>query len=110
MPKGESISGILGILISRGHYSVKISSLANRKLDALQARVRLRTGKRVTKQSVLEDLVERALDRDEAPMLLPAPKYPIPSKLRRLLRTYPEDWGVETAEDEIDAILYGGER
>jgi len=43
-------------------------------------------------------------------MLLPAPKYPIPSKLRRLLRTYPEDWGVETAEDEIDAILYGGER
>ena len=90
--------------------TVKISDRANRKLDALQARARLRTGKRVTKQSILEDLVERALDRDEPPMLLRAPRYPIPAKLRRLLRTYPKDWGVATAEDEIDAILYGGER
>ena len=89
--------------------TVKISDRANRKLDALQARVRLRTGKRVTKQSILEDLVERALNRDEPPMLLRAPRYPIAPKLRRLLRTYPKDWGVATAEEEIDAVLYGSE-
>ena len=90
--------------------TVKISDRASRKLDELQARARLRTGKRVTKQSILEGLVERALDRDEPLTLLAPPRYPIPAKLRRLLRTYPADWGVRTDEEEIDAILYGGER
>ncbi len=89
--------------------TVKITREANSKLDRLQARERLRTGERVTKQSIIEDLVERALAEDEPLILLKAPKYPLPDKVWRMIKKIPFDWGVETREEDIDRILYGGE-
>lgn len=90
--------------------TVKVSKGTSRKLEALQARIRLRSGKRVTKQSIIEDLVERASEDDESLILLKAPKYPMPEKVRRLILQAPFDWGVETREEDIDKILYGEAR
>lgn len=89
--------------------TVRISSRASRKLDELQARVQERSGKRMTKQSILEDLVERALMETEPLILLPAPRKPLSRRAMKALLEYPVDWGVETREEDIDAILYGDE-
>ena len=87
--------------------TVKVSETTNRKLDALQARLRLRSGKKMTKDSIIQDLVERALEADEPLILLKAPKYPLPDKVWRKVMEIPFDWGVETKEEDIDRILYG---
>lgn len=88
--------------------TVKVTSETNEALDLLQARVRLRTGKRVTKDSLIQDLVRRALEQDEGDLiLLKASKYPIPDKVWRMILKIPSDWGVETREEDIDRILYG---
>ncbi len=87
--------------------TVKISKATSRKLETLQARTRLRSGERVTKQSIIEDLVERASEEEEPLILLRAPKYPLPEKIRKLILQTPFDWGVETREEDIDRILSG---
>ncbi|MGQ0797643.1 MAG: hypothetical protein ACT4OI_07265 [Methanobacteriota archaeon] len=92
-----------------GTTTVRISGGTSRKLDELQARVQERSGRRRTKQSILEDLVERALMETEPLILLPAPKKPLSPKAMKALLEYPFDWGVETREEDIDAVLYGGE-
>jgi hypothetical protein len=89
--------------------TVKISKEASRKLEALQARLRLRSGKRPTKQAILEDLVDRAMRDPEPMILLRPPRTPLPAKVRAMIRKYPIDWGVETSEEDIDELLYGGE-
>jgi hypothetical protein len=86
--------------------TVRISDKVNRDLDRLQARLRLRSGKRVTKQSIIESLIERALDEEEPLVMLRAPKYPLSEKKIRALLKFPLDSGVETNEEEIDRILY----
>lgn len=89
--------------------TVKISKDASRKLEALQARFRLRSGKRTTKQAIIEELVERAME-DTAPLIiLRPPRTPLPAKVRAMIRKYPIDWGMESRDDEIDEILYGGD-
>jgi len=90
--------------------TVKISNRASRKLDVLQARQRLRRGGRVTKQSILEKLVDRALEEDEPFFIVEPPEYPLPSGIRRLLQKHPVDWGIETREEDIDRILYGAKK
>ena len=87
--------------------TVRISDDASRKLDQLQARLRLKTGRRVTKQSIIEGLVERALEEEEPVILLKAPKYPLPKKIQKMILEAPFDWGVETREEDIDRLLYG---
>ena len=90
--------------------TVKISKEASRKLEALQARYRLRSGKRTTKQAILEELVERAVEAPAPLIILRPPRLPLPAKVRAKIRRYPIDWGMETREEEIDEILYGGDR
>lgn len=90
--------------------TVRISDRANRKLDALQARVQLRARKRVTKQTILEQLIERALEEEPSPLLIRPPKYPLSKRTLRALADFPVDWGVETREEDIDRILYGEDK
>ena len=90
--------------------TVKISTRASRKLDLLQSRQRLRHGGRVTKQFILEKLIDEALEEDEPIFLVKAPEYPLPDGIRRMLRNHPVDWGVETREEDIDRILYGARK
>ena len=87
--------------------TVKISKKASRKLEALQARYRLRSGKRATRRAILEELVDRAMEDPAALILLSPPRTPLPAKVRARLRTYPHDWGIDTREEGIDEVLYG---
>jgi len=89
--------------------TVKIDDRANRKLDALQARMSLHAGKRVTKQTILEQLIDKALD-EETLILLSPPKRALPPKALQAFEDYGTDWGVETREEDIDRVLYGEER
>lgn len=89
--------------------TVKIGDRANRRLDALQARVSLRAGKRVTKQTILEGLIDKALD-EETLILLTPPRRPLSPKALRAFEDYGTDWGVETREEDIDRILYDEEQ
>lgn len=68
------MSGILRIPDTVPTTTVKISKEASRKLEALQARIRLRSGKRSTKQAIIEDLIERAME-DPAPLILIRPSH-----------------------------------
>ncbi len=90
--------------------TVKISDRANRKLDALQARIQLRDRKRATKQTILEQLIDRALEEEPSLLLIRPPKYPLSKRTLRALADFPVDWGVETREEDIDRTLYGDER
>ncbi len=105
----KGMLGIPTILQTMATTAVKVTSETNEALDLLQARVRLRTGKRVTKDSLIQDLVRRELERDEEDLILLKPsKLPIPDRAwRRIIQRIPSDWGVETSEEDIDRILYG---
>ncbi len=87
---------------------VKLSKETRRKLEALRAHARLRSGKRVTKRSIVEELVERAYEKDEPFILLKAPRFPLQDEARKIILQAPFDWGAETREEDIDRILYSG--
>jgi hypothetical protein len=91
--------------------TVKISEETNRKLDRLQARILLRTGRKLSKQEILERLVRAGLtDETLIARSQSRIRYPIPDKAwKKLLRRVVRDWGVETREEDIDRILYGGD-
>ncbi len=90
--------------------TVKISEETNRRLDRLQARVLLRTGKKLSKQEILEQLVRAGLT-DEGLVVRRSSKvrYPVSDRAwKKLLGAVVSDWGVVTREEDIDRILYGG--
>ncbi len=90
--------------------TVKISEEANRKLDRLQARVLLRTGRKLSKQEILEQLVRAGLT-DETLLVRRSSRtrYPISDKAWKRVLGKVSDLGVVTREEDIDRILYGGE-
>lgn len=89
--------------------TVRISDETKRKLDRLQAQALLRTGRKLSKEEILERLVlmgladESWLTRNKA-----RPRYPIPDRAWRKNLKRIQDWGVATREEDIDRILYGG--
>ena len=90
--------------------TVKITEETNRKLDRLQAKLLLRTGRKLSKQEILERLVRLGL-LDEAPLVRHqgAIRYPVPDRAwKKLLKRVVRDWGVATREEDLDRILYGG--
>jgi hypothetical protein len=88
--------------------TVKISQKTRRELDALQAKIQLKSGRRLTKGSIVGGLVRDALEQEDEPLImLRAPEYPLPEKIRKMIRNASFDWGVETKEEDIDRILYG---
>jgi hypothetical protein len=77
------------------------------RLEALQAEIKLETGRKVTQQELLDRLVSHAFEskaafvdsfRDEGVAL-------DESEVRAFLGET-SDWGVETTEAEIDEVLY----
>jgi len=88
--------------------SVKMDEETKSRLERLQAEIKLKTGKQVTQQAVLERLVERASEskaefidsfRDE---FAPLSDEEIEAFHQGMI-----DSGEETDEDDIDDILYG---
>ncbi len=90
--------------------TVKITEETNRKLDRLQARVLLRTGKKLSKQEILEQLVRAGLTDETLLVRRPSRiRYPIPDKVWRRILGKVTDLGVKTSEEDVDRLLYRGE-
>jgi len=89
--------------------TVKITEETNRKLDRLQARVLLRTGKKLSKQEILEQLVRAGLTNETLLVRRPSQiRYPIPDKVWKRILGKVTDLGIVTSEEDIDRLLYGG--
>jgi len=88
--------------------SVKMSEEGKCTLDALQAKILLTTGKKLSQQELLDMLVKLSAQREEELVkLITGIKLPLhPEELEKLMKL-PTDWGVKTKEEEIDEILYG---
>jgi mRNA-degrading endonuclease RelE of RelBE toxin-antitoxin system len=88
--------------------TVKISREYKEKLDRLQARLYLVTGKKLSLQEVLEILVSLGSEHEE--IIVEKAQGEV-SKLDsadiRVILDSPIDWGRETSEDTLDKILYG---
>jgi len=80
------------------------------RLEELQALVELATGRKVSQQALLHRLVERAYDSREAFV----ESFRVDDEWEGLSEEEIErwlggttDWGVETAEEDVDETLYG---
>ena len=87
---------------------MKMGEDAKRLLDALQAKLVLSEGRKMSQQELLDSIVRFSSEREEELIrLLAGVKLPIPlQEVERLIKI-PRDWGVDTREEEIDQILYG---
>lgn len=88
--------------------SVKISREYKEKLDRLQARLYLTTGKKLSLQEVLEILVSLGSNNEDILVeMTQGETVSIGSDdIEEILNT-PVDWGKETIEETIDKVLYG---
>jgi len=88
------------------YTSVKLRVEAKRKLEELQARLRL-CGVKATLYEILEKLIELGMEEEEA--LLSKFKYKANEEDPMLkLLDKPIDWGIEDSSTKIDEALYGG--
>lgn len=91
--------------------SVKMSEEGKRVLDALQARILLATGEKISQRELLDRLVKFSAQRiDELVNLIAGVNLPLPSDQIEKLMALPTNWGVDTKEEEIDVYLYGQKR
>jgi len=83
--------------------SIKIRERDKLRLDRLQGEIAARTGRKVSQQ----DLVARLLDlgESERSRLLEEGDRPMTAAEIRALNRLCVDAGVETSEDEIDAVV-----
>ena len=88
--------------------AVKMDEETKSQLEALQAEIKLRTGKKVTQQEILQRLVESAVEsRSE---FIDSFREGTTSLSDEELARFNQGTissGVETDEDDIDEILYG---
>ncbi len=87
--------------------SVRVPRESSKKLDVLAARILLRTGRKVSKQDLIELILEAGLDEEALLARILGIQLPVPDKVWTRLRDLPVDWGVETREEDIDRVLYG---
>lgn len=88
--------------------SVKMDEETKTRLERLQAEIRLRTGRKVTQQEVLERLVDEAFaSKDEVVDSFRETKVPVSEEERAAFHQGTYASGHETSEDDIDDILYG---
>jgi hypothetical protein len=88
--------------------AVKMDDEAKSKLEELQAEIRLKTGKKVTQQELLSELIDTVVDsRSE---FIDSFRDGTPKLTEKEIEQFNEGRiasGVETDEDDIDEILYG---
>jgi len=88
--------------------SVKIDETVKSRLEELQARIKLETGRKVTQQELLDRLVTDAYDDREEFVRGFRDEYEPPTDEEiEVLLTPTISSGVETDEDDIDEVLYG---
>jgi protein-disulfide isomerase-like protein with CxxC motif len=91
--------------------SVKMDDETKSRLEALQAAIKLETGRKVTQQELLAELVRRGdMDRDELIDAFRETDLPLSDEQRERFHAVQFSSGVETTEEDIDEILYGWEK
>ena len=89
--------------------TVKLSEKAKENLDRLQARIFLSSSKNLSKQQLLEKIIELSIEEKEKLLikLNSEIKFPLKKKEIEIIMSSSKDWGVKTREKDIDKILYG---
>lgn len=88
--------------------AVKVDEAAKSRLEELQAEVRLRTGQKVTQQELLTRLIDDAYEsRDQVIDSFRESTVPLSTDQKEAMQQGRFSSGVETAEEDIDDILYG---
>ncbi|MCD6489079.1 MAG: hypothetical protein J7K21_07655 [Desulfurococcales archaeon] len=90
------------------YTSVKLRTGAKKKLEELQARLRLR-GVKVSLYEILEKLIEIGLEQEDVVL----EKLRSSKKSRDPMQEFlekPIDWSIEDASVRIDEALYGGRK
>lgn len=88
--------------------AVKVDEEAKSRLEELQAEIRLRTGRNVTQQDLLTRLIDDAYaSRDEVIESFRESTVPLSDQEKEAMQEGRISSGVETAEEDIDDILYG---
>ena len=88
--------------------SIKVTDRTKSHLEELQAEIRLETGTNVTQQELLERIVTESYEsKDELIESFRDDFEPLSDDEIERWLAGSSDWGVETSEDEIDAVLYG---
>ncbi len=90
--------------------TVRVSEDTDERLTALAARLYLKTRRKIAKQDLVALLVEYGTaDEDALAARLAGIRYPVPERVWKQFLRRVKDWGVETREEDIDRVLYGGE-
>ncbi len=88
------------------YTSIKLRIEAKKRLEELQARLRLR-GVKAPLYEILEKLIELGVEQEDA--LLSKLEHRVGEEYPMLKLLYkPLDWGVEDSSIRIDEVLYGG--
>lgn len=88
--------------------AVKMDETTKSHLEELQAEIRLRTGRNVTQQEILERLVEDAYESKSSFVdSFRDATVPLSAEEKDAMRASRIQSGVETDEDDIDDVLYG---
>lgn len=88
--------------------AVKMDEEAKSKLEELQAEIRLKTGRKVTQQEILAELIHSTVDaRSEFIDSFRDGKEALSDAEFTRFNTGRIASGVETTEEDIDDILYG---
>ena len=90
--------------------TIKVTEETSGDLDALAARLFLKTRKKVTKLELVTLLAKLAGENEEALVAqILGRRKPIRDAAWRRLRRSMTDWGVDTSKEDLDEILYGEE-
>ena len=89
--------------------TVKLSDNAKQKLDILQAEIFLSSSKNISKQQLLEEIIDLSTEEKEKLLaqLVSEIQYPLSDQEIQSIMKTTKDWGVETKEEDLDKILYG---
>ncbi|MHB8584873.1 MAG: hypothetical protein ACYDDF_03435 [Thermoplasmatota archaeon] len=87
--------------------TVRLQDEDKRFLDELQAKILLRTGQRISLDDLLHRLVAVAEEHEDEVIVENESPRLTEAEIRAALK--PIDFGVETSEEDIDRILYGGD-
>lgn len=88
--------------------AVKMDEETKSHLEELQAEIRLRTGQKVTQQEILERLVDDAYEsKSEFVDSFRSTTVPLSEEEKEAARSGMISSGTDTAEEDIDDILYG---
>ncbi|MFB6284663.1 MAG: hypothetical protein ABEK59_12170 [Halobacteria archaeon] len=88
--------------------SVKMDRETKSRLEELQAKIKLETGKKVSQEDLLEKIVDHAVSsEDEIVDSFRDNELPLTEEESEEFHEGTELWGGDIEEDDIDDVIYG---